>query len=36
MIPQAVEVRLRPEDRAVLEARVRSPATNSAMRFVRG
>ena len=27
MIPQAVEVRLRPEDRAVLEARVRSPAT---------
>ena len=26
-IPQAVEVRLRPEDRAVLEARVRSPAT---------
>lgn len=27
MIPQAVEVRVRPEDRAVLEARVRSPAT---------
>ena len=27
MSPQAVEDRLRPEDRAVLEARVRSPAT---------
>jgi transposase len=27
MIPKAVEVRLRPEDRAVLAARVRSPAT---------
>jgi transposase len=27
MIPKAVEVRLRPEDRAVLEGRVRSPGT---------
>ena len=27
MIPKAVEVRLRPEDRAVLEARVRAPTT---------
>ena len=27
MIPKAVEVRLTPEDRAVLEARVRAPTT---------
>ena len=36
LFPQAAEVQLTPEDRAVLEARVRVPRRNSAMCFVRG